>query len=336
LPDPIVQDALPAASSAASLPDTDPLDSLSESELAEWRVDGKTPAERETPTADSSPATAVQDLPASTDAPSGAASEAAPRPDPRATENRIPELLADRARERERADRAERHIRDLETRQRQPQPDARPAASSPAPAGLVKPDPETFAYGTADPGYLEALTDYKVAVTLATERQMWEQGQRDLRARETQQRIDEAFLRQAEAAKAKHPDWNDAARRAINAIPEGSLIDRFFLEVQPDEHGVGGAEVLYHLMQPAHAAELERLMRLPDVPQFTALQRLNDRLRSSPAVLSTTAPPPPPTLSSRATPGDPVSRALAMGDSDEATGAFIRAENARDLLRLKR
>jgi hypothetical protein len=331
LPDPIVQDALPAASSAASLPDTDPLDSLSATELAEWRVDGKTPTDRMTTTADSSPAPAVQDLPASTDAPTQAASEPADSALHPKTKERIDQVLADRARERDRADRAERHIRDLETRQRQPQPDARPAASSPAPAGLVKPDPETFPYGTADSGYLEALTDYKVAVTLATERQTWEQGQQQARQRDEHQRMVRAFEAKAAAARSSHADFDAVAMEAPSEIPQGSAADLWVLE---DE---AGAEILYHLQQPAHAAERRRILALGPREQLKELVRLGDRLTAAaPAARSTTAPPPPPTLSSRATPGDPVSRALAMGDSDEATGAFIRAENARDLLRLKR
>lgn len=312
--------------------DADPLDRLSETDLQAWRVDGKLPAERPTPTpdADSSPAEPAAQV-ASTDASSSPASEAGtPRPDPRATENRVPELLADRKRERDRAERAEREL-DAIRRQHQPQADARPAASSAAPAGLVKPDPETFPYGTADPGYLEALTDYKVAQTLAAERATWEQGQVAARQRDDHTRVMTAFAEKTEAARGRHADFDAVALQAPTEIPQGSAADLWILE---DE---AGAEILYHLQQPAQTAERRRILALPPREQLKELVRLGDRLTATdPPARSTTAPPPPPILSTRATPADPVDRALADGTGDDATGAYIAAQNKRDLARLKR
>lgn len=337
MPDPSpIADAQPAGSSPAAVSspvaaDTDPLDRLSETDLQAWRLDGKLPSERPvaTPPADSSPATAVHDQPASTDALPSAASEPAPPSATPGADKRIPELLADRARERDRADRAERHIRELEARPHQPLPDARPAASSPAPAGLSKPDPESFAYGTADPGYLEALTDYKVAATLAEQRATWEHGQQQQAAQVEQHRVIEAFRTRVEAATAKHPDFEAVALKAPSLIPPGSLMDAVVLE------SPAGAELLYHLQ--THPAELQRLLALPLLDQIADLTRLADRLSAdAPAGSPTHAPPPPPTLSTRATPADPVDRALAEGTGDEATGAYMAAQNRRDLARLKR
>jgi hypothetical protein len=334
VPDPIVAaDALPAGSSPAadhaSVDAPDPLDALSASELQTWRETGDTPSTSPVTDADaaSSPAEPVVQA-ASTDASPVAASE--PAVPAKGAEARIPELLADRAREKEGRERAERRIRELEARP-QPLPDARPAASSPAPAGLVKPDAESFAYGTADPAYIEALTDYKVAVNNATQRSAWEEGQRQARARDESARVMAGFDERRVAAIAKHPDFDAVAMLAPTEIPQGSALDLFILE------DPSGAEVLYHLQLPANAAERTRISRLAPLDQIKEAVRLGDRLTATaPATRSTSAPPPPPTLSTRATPADAVERAWAMGDSDDATAAIIAAENARDLARLKR
>jgi hypothetical protein len=335
VPDPIVPDVQAAAPSAAVVsafdPSADPLESLSATELQTWRTTGAMPdAKPSTPPADSSPAPAVQDPPASTDASPEAASEPAD-PVSAKTKTRIDELLADRARERDRAERAEQRARDLEARHRQPPPDARPAAPSPAPAGLVKPDPETFAYGTADPAYLEALTDYKVALADQTRRAEWTEGQRQERAREESARVIKAFESRAAEARSKHADFDAVALLAPTEIPQGSAADLWVLE---DE---AGAEILYHLQQPANAGERRRILSLSPREQLKELVRLGDRLSgAAPAARSTNAPPPPPTVPTRATPADPVERALAMGDSDAATAAYIKAQNARDLAARKR
>jgi hypothetical protein len=333
VPDPIVApDAQPAAPSAAvpSIdPSADPLESLSGAELQTWRQTGAMPEPKPaTPKADSSPAPAVETSPASTDASPVAASEPA---DYKAkTKARIDELLAKSAREEERANRAEQRARELEARQRQPHADATPAASSPAPAGLVKPDPESFAYGTADPAYLEALTDYKVAVADQTRRTEWEERQRQNAAREESTRVIQAFEGRAAEARTKHADFDAVALLAPTEIPQGSAADLWVME---DE---AGAEILYHLQQPANAAERRRILSLSPREQLKELVRLGDRLTSpAPAARSTQAPPPPATLSTRPTPADPVERALALGDSDEGNAAYIRAQNARDLARLK-
>jgi len=339
VPDPSpIADALPAASSAAAdpiaSPEADSLASLSETELHDWKMTGTLP--RTAPVTDaaaaSSPAPAVQDQPASTDATPQAASEPADPADYKAkTKARMDELLAGQARERERADRAERHIREQEAR-RQPIADARPAASSPAPAGLTKPDPETFAYGTSDPGYLEALTDYKVAATLQKEREAWEQGQRQIRAKDESTRVITAFEQKAADARTRHADFDAVALLAPTEIQPGSATDLFILE------DPAGADVLYHLQHAANTAERRRILALGPLDQLKALVRLGDRLTApDPATRTTTnAPPPPATLKTRATPADAVERALSEGDSDEATGAYMRAQNARDLARLKR
>lgn len=341
--DPIVAaaDALPAASSAAAdLSSAEPVDALaalSETELQAWKTTGDLPTRTSpvtAPPAGSPPATPVDGQAASTDAiakPVGS-DPAAPPHDAAA---RIPQLLKDRAQEKERADRAERQLADLQ-RPRPPLPDARPAASSAAPAGSAPPDPETFPFGTADPEYVKALTAHTVAATLATERATWEEGQRQQRAEQESRRVLAAFGEKAATARAAHPDFDAVALKAETWIPPGSLADLFVLENKADDHGVGGAEILYFLQQPANHAEQKRILALPTMDQMIALVRLGDRLKVGAPAAATSAPPPPPTLSTRATPADPVERALAMGDSDDGTGAYIRAENARDLARRRR
>jgi hypothetical protein len=339
----VAADALPAATSAAADPTptpepSDSLASLSETELATWKSTGDLPDRTSpvtTPPAASSAAPAVKDQPASTDAPAQPAGS-----DPAASTHldaagRIPQLLKDRKEAQDRADRAERRLAELQ-RPAQPSPDARPAASSAAPAGLVKPDPETFPYGTADPGYLEALADYKVDARLATERATWEEGQRQARARDESTRVIAAFEEKAAAARALHPDFDDVAMKATTDIQPGSLADLFVLENKADELGVGGAEILYFLQQPANRGEQKRILALPTMDQMIALVRLGDRLKVGAPASATSAPPPPPVLSTRATPADAVERALAMGDSDEGTGLYLREQNARDLAARKR
>lgn len=339
MPDPIVAaDALPAGSSPAAdlspvVADADPLESLSAADLQTWRETGALPQSPVTDAAAaSSPAPVVQDPPVSTETPAQAASEPADPPVHAKTKARMDELLADRTRERERADRLEQRNRDLERQRTAPPPaDARPAASSAAAAALVAPDPETFPYGTADPGYLKALTAHTVATTLAAERATWDEGQRQARVRAETDRVMTAFEQKTAEARTKHPDFDAVALQAPTEIQQGSATDLFILE------DPAGADVLYHLQQPANTAERRRILALAPLDQLKALVRLGDRLTTgAPAPSSTKAPPPPPTLSTRATPSDPVERAWALGDSDEATGAIIAAENARELARLKR
>jgi hypothetical protein len=331
VPDPIVAplDASPADSSPAPDPTpdrSDPTAGLTDGEAHAWRMTGKLPAS--SPVTDaaaaSSPAEPAAPV-ASTDARPEAASEPA-APLGKGEAARVPELLRDRAQEREARLRAEARLAELEARTAQPPPDARPAASSPAPAGLVAPDPETYTYGTADPEYLKALTAHTVATTLATERANWDEGQRQARARDETTRVITAFEGKVTEARTKHPDFDAVALMAPTEIPQGSAVDLFVLE------DPAGAELLYHLQQPANAAERRRILKLAPLDQLKELVRLGDRLTGpAPAPRSTSAPAPAPVLGSRATPVDAVERAIRDDDTD----AYNREMNARDLAKLK-
>lgn len=328
---PAASSAAPLASLSASAPDA--LETLTAPQLHDWRMTGKLPdpnappaAPADPPTPDVDAASSAATVDADSPAPTGASSE--PGSDPaykEKTAKRISELL-------ERADRAERRAQALEARApaQTPPPETRPAAPSAAPAsGLVRPNPDDFAYGTVDEGYLEALTDYKVAATLETERTRVAHADREARAQDQQRQAIDAFNARADKARAKHPDFDATAMLAPTEIPQGSPVDLLILE---DEHG---AEILYHLQQPEHTAERRQILAMKPLDQLKALVRLGDTLAAAPAARSTTAPPPPPTLATRATPGDAVERALAQS-GDEGTRAYIDAANKRELARLKR
>lgn len=122
----------PADSSPAQPTDTDVLASLTSEQYTEWRKTGNLP-DTSTPTdAESAPAEPVEQA-TSTDVQPEAASEPA-KPKKSKTDTRFEELLADRKRERERADRLEREIAELRGRSHE----TKPAAPSPATAVTVE------------------------------------------------------------------------------------------------------------------------------------------------------------------------------------------------------
>jgi hypothetical protein len=98
-----------------------------------------------------------------------------------------------------------------------------------------------------------------------------------------------------------------------------------------------GPDVLYHLHQPANAAERRRILSLEPDDQFEALIRLGDRLTAPPGgARSTHAPDPPVVLSSRATPTDAADAALTGGDDDQHTGAYLAEMNRREMASRRR
>jgi hypothetical protein len=139
--------------------------------------------------------------------------------------------------------------RDLEARHRQPHADATPAASSPH--RLASSLPTRSSSPTAPPirPTSQALTDYKVAgVARGGTRAVGANAQRQDQARhEESTRVIQAFEGRAAEARAKHADFDAVALLAPTEIPQGSAADLWVLE---DE---AGAEILYHLQQPANA-----------------------------------------------------------------------------------
>ena len=280
---------------------------MSDAERLEWRKNGTSLADVQ---AASSPATA--DKPAATAASSDPDSApAADDPDYKPkTAKRIAELLAENKRLREAS-------------AAPPKPAAHPAPA-PAAATLTKPDPEKFTYGTADPGYLDALTDYKVAKAREEDRTASADATRKAHTDAEAARIRESWTTRVGAAKTKHADFEAVAFAPFKAgyeIPVGSAMDAWILE---SDHG---AEVLYALQK--NPAEIKRLLALPPIAQTRELVKLEDAaLAASTVKTTTTAPEPGPVLGVRA--GDPASPAqLALKRRD--TRAYIDAKNREEI-----
>ena len=286
------------------------LSAMSDAERLEWRKNGTSLADMQ---AASSPATAEK--PAATAASSDPDSApAADDPDYKPkTAKRIKELL----------DRAERAEKALLASTAPPKPAALPAPA-PAAATLQKPDPETFTYGTADPGYLDALTDYKVAKAREEDRTASADATRKAHTDAEVARIRASWTTRVDAAKTKHADFEAVAFAPFKPgyeIPAGSAMDAWILE---SDHG---AEVLYALQN--NPAEIKRLLALPPIAQTRELVKLEDAaLAASTVKTTTTAPEPGPTLGVRA--GDPASPAqLALKRRD--TRAYIDAKNREEI-----
>ncbi len=326
----------PTTDGASSAPAAPSLESLTPSQYLAWRMTGDLPTnghDPETPDAASSPApTPVADpSPAAPDDQAPKPSSPADPPLAASTAKDMQRLLADRVRERERADRAERRLADLERAQQTPPPtrqDARPAVSSTAPVAAPKPNINDF-QDYSD--YVEALADWKAEQKGEA---LWQRLEaRQAAAREeaeqaaSRQRLAESWQTRVTAAKARHADFETVAFQQPTEIPEGSTPDAYILEMED------GADVLYHLQQ--NPTELQRILGLrlsngqPDgAKQLRELVLLGARLTADPSIPSSTkAPPPPPTLGTRASPTDPADRAMAEDDFV----AYKNAMNKRDL-----
>jgi len=99
---------------------------------------------------------------------------------------------------------AERRIQELEAK-------ATGVDAAPEP---VKPDPESFEFGEADPDYLDALTDYKLEVKereKAKETAVVEQRQAAF------QRVNEGIVQAEQSAKAKYDDFDARIAEAAEA-----------------------------------------------------------------------------------------------------------------------
>jgi len=316
---------------------TDRLAALTPSERAEWRRTGDLPGA--SPSTSTAPAVAADSAPApdeSSTEDSPASDEDAPAPetdqppDPTAPRRRKPanarfqELLADRARERQLRETAERRIRDLEQSLAAPRarPDV-PAASSPA-APETPPDVTKFEDFTE---YVKAQTAYDVRHALAAERQRVAQEQAVAQQQAEAARLTHSWDERTAAARQKYADFDAVALEAPTKIPPGSLIDAWILEPDNDD----GADVLYHLQK--RPQELHRILALPPFQQVRALVALtgNGNGGSADAAsfrrTASHAPEPPPTLQTRGTPPDEVQQAIKHKD----VAAYIAAANRRDL-----
>jgi hypothetical protein len=313
-----------AASSPAHSGPVDELAALSATDLHAWRMTGNLP-DPSTVVADDAAtpaATAVQDPPASTDAISEPVAEPAAEWTPARlkpeTKKRFDTLLTEKSAATQRAERAEARLRELEARQTQPA-ETRPAASSNAPAGLVKPDPDQFPYGTSDPAYLDARDTYNRAVWHAE----GQQAREEQLSRGERQKVIDAFNARLEKERLD-PTFNEAVAMGPSEIPPKSVTEMWAIE---DEAGL---KILNHINRPEHAAERRRILALGPREQLKELVRLGDRLTGTAAARPASLDPPPATLSTRKTAGD-VLASLSAEDADDP--AWTAEMNRRDIAR---
>lgn len=255
-------------------------------------------------------------------------------PKPRKTaEDRVKELLAERAKERERAEALERRLAALEGRT---QPDAKPAESSPATATDKFPDYDTYLQEHPDASYedyIDARADWRADQRLlAKERETSEREKREYATRtvqERRQKAAEAFeqARKADPALAErlehlHPDV--AALRSLDDIrgADGKWIEQptpyHWITQQIVQAGPVAPHLAAHFSD--HPEELHEIAKLnPDdaLERIVALKlqfRGKRAASPTPSKPVTDAPPPPTTLATRG--GAP-----SMPDSDAAVAA---------------
>lgn len=307
------------------------LASLSEPQLLEWRKTGALPEPSKiAAAADPAPAEPVAQA-ASTDATPEPASE--PVKKKANADTRVQELLADRAAERLRAERAERELQDLKAKSA---PDAKPAASSPAPTGSEF--PEYDAYLAQHPGvpyeqYLDARSDFRLE----------QRFKADAAQREITSRVEQSRTRVADAIKAD-PTFVSKLSPEVQGLKP---IEALRLDEPATALNALASEVLKSPLTPVlmlhfseHPEDLARFGAIATPYEFMReFGKLEGQLSSAPAQAApqpktqTDAPLPGTTLGSKpATPGDPVLSAIRQHD----TGAYIKEMNARELAARKR
>ncbi len=223
-----------------------------------------------------SSAAVVEDPPASTDATPKPASELAP-PKPekpkKNADSRVEELLADRARERERADRYERELEALR------KPPTKEAASAPA----AKPATERF------PDYAEYLTEHPDAPLndYLDARDEWRDTRRAAQTaeRETANALDQTI-------EAQHSDLRKQFDEATKADPQ------FLEKLDPDvsetkraelvraEGGrVTPANIMASEVLKSHIAPQLSLYFSEHKDEWTRLQQVPDRIKAMPPLV---------------------------------------------------
>jgi hypothetical protein len=312
-------DAPPADSSSAPLDPSTALANASPEEYATWQKTGSLPVPEKTDDT-SKPAEIDAAKPAeqatSTDVKGKAASEPAAKDK---TEQRFQELLADRAKERERANKLERELAALRAT---PPADVK-AESSPAPATDSKPnadDATKYPDGVYDRQYFEDLADWKARQVLRSERETAAQAAKREQAEAREHERGRLWFERVTAARAKDPNYDSKAFSGPTPWNEGSPIDVWIMD------SPAGADLLPHLM--ANQDEARRIDALPVVQQLRELVLLETKLQPAPAKTITDAPAPPRTLGDRTTANaDAVAQALRNKDF----GAFNDEMNRREL-----
>ena len=347
-PVPTSHPAAPVASPAAPA-----LLSPQEMTKDQWqgaKLTGKFPT-KDAP-AESSPAEPAEQA-ASTDASSETASaavapvkEGKPR---RNADTRVQELLAERARERERADRAERRLEALE---RQPKQDAK---TDPSPAAQ-KAEWQRFAELPDAPkeDAFDKYGDYTAAMALFIadkrfeERDQQSQQRTQFEARERHvEQVHQTARDRAATYFEQHPDAKAKVDPALLAIPPLSTLDpRTVDEMKQSPEGVAmlrghwlldrvlesevPGPLLVHFSGEQGQRDWQRLVSLPSAAAVSrALGSIEARLATgspAPVHTSSSAPAPPTTLGKR--PAAPVDELKAAQDSGDFR-RFKAAYNAQ-------
>jgi len=135
---------------------------------------------------------------------------------------------------------------------------------------------------------------------------------------------------EVKTARTKHDDFDAVALNPDLPLKEGSVPDVFILD---SPHGT---EVLYYL--GANPEELTRINKLNPISQARELTKIElkvsgQQTQAAPVKKITAAPPPPRQVSGSGTvQKDATQQAVEDGDAE----AYIRAENAKALARLKK
>jgi hypothetical protein len=281
--------------------------------------------------ADSSPASETPDPASSADP------EKKPRTDKRASENRIPELLAERA-----ALKAE--LDALKRAATPPAVDAKPAASSPAP---VETFPTYDAYLTEHPDasyeqYLDERSDFRVEQKLRAEREKVETTERAARQSASVTERDTKFRSRLDEATKADPAFLETLSADVLALkPFSAIRDAAgrWTEQPTGYHAVAdevlSSEVAPQLMRhfSDHPDDLHWIAKLLPHQLLKEIGKLEvslgPRAKAPTPKLVTDAPPPATTLASGSgSTGNPVDAAVASGDMVAFKAARLRERMA--------
>jgi hypothetical protein len=325
----------PAAESTPADPQA-VLNSLTPEQRTEWKKTGTLPTpnkeESATSPADANSAAASQ-ADAAESAPAPEAGKEKQEPPKKNAETRIKELLAERRAEKERADRAEARLKELDGKSKDAKP-AEAAASSTAKAP-VKPKIEEFdtieAFEEAKDKYFEDLADFKAEQKVEKLKADQKKEREDAETAKQIKAAEDAWSQKLDAARKKYADFDDLVTRDQSLaveIPEGSAMDRFIFT---SEHGI---DILYGLAK--NREEIKRIAGLDALGQMREMVKLElaltsdkeEKPKKAPVKTVSDAPPPPQEVGGKgASPEDPVEDAAKRGDFS----SYKKLANARDL-----
>jgi hypothetical protein len=275
------------------------------------------------------------------------------RPDKRATENRIPDLLNERRQLREEKARLERELSALRSTGTPP-PDASPAAPSPATAKAIEYPAELSsydAYAAHKPeasyeDYLEARADVRAEQRQAAQAAHAQAKQTQTEYATRVRQRDTQFRERLNAATQADPAFMDAMSEDVKRLkPFDAIRDASgrFTEQPTGYHavaeGILESDIAPTLMRhfSDHPDDLHRIAKLAPAPLLKEMGKLEATLASgkpasggTPPKLVTDSPEPPTQLGRRpAEPDNPVDAAVAAGDVAAFRAAKLRQRAAQ-------